>query len=267
MENIKSSLYNLRLLDDLAHLDSFIHKLHPLIKLLTTIVFLVTVVSFQKTEIIRLIPFFFYPILIFTLAEIPLLPILKRVLLVAPFIIGIGIFNPMFDQHSVFILGIEIAQGWLTFISLCVKGLLTVTASLLLIATTGMERIAAALRTLKVPKLFVMQLLLTYRYISVLIEEVGRMLRAYSLRAPGQKGIERNAWGPFAGQLILRTFERAQRVYQAMNLRGFTGEYYTGTSAKFGMKDLVYFAGWSLLFILSRLYNLPLLLGQMFTGG
>lgn len=266
MENIKNSLYHLRLLDDLAHQDTSIHKLHPLIKLLTTVVFLITVVSFQKAEITRLVPFFFYPILIFTLAEIPVLPILKRVLLVTPFIISIGIFNPWFDQHSVFIFGNEISRGWLTFISLCLKGLLTVTVSILLIATTGMERLAGALRTLKVPKLFVLQLLLTYRYISVLIEEVGRMLRAYSLRAPGQKGIERNAWGPFAGQLILRTFDRAQRVYQAMNLRGFTGEYYTGATAKLSMIDFAYFAGWSTVFILARLYDLPIWLGSLFTG-
>lgn len=266
MENIKNTLNNLRLLDDFAKQDSSIHRIHPLMKLLTTVIFLVMVVSFQKAEIARLLPFFFYPIIIFAMSDIPVFPILKRVLLVAPFIIGIGILNPVFDQETVLIFGKEISNGWFTFLSLSIKGLLTVTVSILLIATTGMERLASALRMLKVPKMFVLQLLLTYRYISVLIEEVARMLRAYSLRAPGQKGIQRNAWGPFAGQLLLRTFDRAQRIYQAMNMRGFTGEYYTGKTVKPGMKDFTYLAVWSFMFILARLYNVPILLGSLFAG-
>lgn len=93
------------------------------------------------------------------------------------------------------------------------------------------------------------------------------MIRAYSMRAPDQKGIQRGVWGSFAGQLILRTYDRAQRVYQAMNLRGFTGEYHTGATGEVSLRDIAYLAGWSLFFILARLYNLPMLLGSLFTGG
>ncbi|MFD2360463.1 energy-coupling factor transporter transmembrane component T family protein [Saccharococcus thermophilus] len=152
------------------------------------------------------------------------------------------------------------------FLSIFIKCSLTVTASILLIATTGMDRLAAALRMLKIPKIFVLQLLLTYRYISVLIEEVSRMMRAYSLRAPGQKGIKWSVWGSFAGQILLRTFERAERVYQAMSLRGFTGEYHTGDISKLSFKDLAYFTAWSLFFVIARIYNIPVLIGSLFTG-
>jgi cobalt/nickel transport system permease protein len=267
MSNMKNSLYNIRLLDDFARKESSIHSIHPLIKLLTTVVFLIMVVSFGRYEIGRLLPFFFYPVLIFAFAEIPVVPILKRVLLVSPFIIGIGIFNPVFDQQTVVAFGYEISRGWVTFLSIFIKSILTVSVSILLIATTGMERLAQALRMLKVPKIFVLQLLLTYRYITVLIEEVSRMMRAYSMKAPDQKGIQRSVWGSFAGQLILRTYDRAQRVYQAMNLRGFTGEYHTGATGNVSLRDIAYLAGWSLFFILARLYNLPMLLGSLFTGG
>jgi len=266
MSNMINSLSNMRLLDDLARKETFIHKIHPLIKLLTTVVYLTVVVSFERYEIIGLLPFIFYPILIFAFAELPVAPILKMILLIEPFIIGIGILNPLFDQSKVLFGGIAISKGWVTFLSILIKCSLTVTASILLIATTGMDRFAAALRMVKIPKIFVLQLLLTYRYISVLIEEVSRMIRAYLLRAPGQKGLKWRAWGSFAGQILLRTFERAERVYQAMNLRGFTGEYYTGDIAKLSFKDLAYFAGWSLFFIIARIYNIPVLIGSLFTG-
>lgn len=266
MANIMNSLYNMRILDDLAWKETAIHKLYPLVKLLTTVSFLTVVVSFGKYDIGGLLPLLLYPFIVFALAEIPVKPILMRLLLVSPFIIGIGILNPFFD-HKIFLLGqIEILRGWITFFSLLIRSVLTVTAALLLIATTGMDRLGGALRMLKIPRIFVLQLLLTYRYISVLMEEVSRTLRAYSLRAPQQKGVHRSAWGSLTGQLILRTFDRAQRIYEAMCLRGFTGEYRTGGFKEIGVWDLAYLAGWVLFFAAARVYNIPMLLGSLITG-
>jgi cobalt/nickel transport system permease protein len=224
------------------------------------------VVSFERYEISGLLPLLFYPVLVFVLAELPVGPILKRLLLASPLIVGIGILNPFFD-HQIFLLGgIEISRGWITFLSLLIKSALTVTAALLLIATTGMDRLAGALRMLKIPRIFVLQLLLTYRYISVLMEEVARTLRAYSLRAPEQKGVHRSAWGSLAGQLLLRTFDRAQRIYEAMCLRGFTGEYHTGGYGEIKFGDLVYLAGWVLFFTVARIYNIPMIIGSLIMG-
>lgn len=266
MSNIINSLHNIRLLDDMARKKTSIHKIHPLIKLLTTVVYLAVVVSFGRYEISALLPFIFYPVLIFILAELPVAPILKRILLVEPFIIGIGILNPLFDHQIVLLGGMEFSRGWITFLDIFIKCGLTVVVSIQLIAITGIDKIGVALRMLKIPKIFVLQLLLTYRYIAVLIDEVSRMLTAYSLRAPGQQGISRGVWGSFAGQLLLRTFDRAQRVYEAMNLRGFSGEYNTGDVAKVNFRDLAYLIGWSLFFIIARIYNIPMLLGSLFTG-
>ncbi|MHB8125700.1 MAG: cobalt ECF transporter T component CbiQ [Desulfitobacteriaceae bacterium] len=266
MSNIMNSLSNMRLLDDLAKKETVIHQLHPLVKLLTTVIYLTVVVSFGRYEIGSLLPLLLYPVMVFALAELPVKPILKRVLLVAPLIIGIGILNPLFDHQLFWLGGIAISRGWITFFSIFLKCGLTVTAALLLIATTGMDKLAGALRMLKIPRLFVLQLLLTYRYISVLMEEVILILRAYSLRAPKQKGIHRNVWGSLAGQLILRTFDRAQRVYEAMCLRGFSGEYHTGDSGRITVWDLAYLAGWGLFFVVARIYNISMLIGSLITG-
>lgn len=266
MSNIMDSLYNMRLLDDLARQDTVIHKLHPLVKLLATVSYLTVVVSFGRYDIGGILPLVIYPVMVFTLAELPVKPIVLRILLVSPFIIGIGILNPFFDKQ-IFVLGDrEISRGWVTFLSILLKSGLTVTAALLLIATTGMDRLGSALRMLKIPRIFVLQLLLTYRYISVLMEEVARTLRAYSLRAPKQKGVHRSAWGSLAGQLLLRTFDRAQRIYEAMCLRGFAGEYNTGSFGKLRIGDWVYLAVWFLFFITVRFYNIPMLIGSLITG-
>ena len=266
MSKIMRSLFSIRLLDDFSKKETFIHRIHPLVKLLTTIVYLSVVVSFERYEISRLMPFLFYPALTLALAEIPLEPILKRVLLIEPFIMGIGILNPFFDRYPLIIGGVAISRGWITFLSLIIKSGLTATAALLLVATTGIQSLALALRLLKIPKVFVSQFLLTYRYITVLMEEVFRRLRAYTLRSYHQKGVIRSAWGSLAGGLILRTYERARRVYQAMLLRGFSGEYHTGDNTKIRIQDLIYLTGWTLFFSIARIYDLPMLIGSLFTG-
>jgi cobalt/nickel transport system permease protein len=213
------------------------------------------------------LPFILYPVVIIALAEIPLLPIFKRMLLVAPLAVGIGVFNPFIDHSVVFILnGFYLSGGWLSFFSILIKFILTVLAAFIIIATTGMDRIASALRMLRVPRIFVLQLLLTYRYVSVLMEEVVRTMRAYSLRDPFHKGIHPGVWGSLAGNLLLRTYDRAQRLYRAMVQRGFQGEYNTGSNRSIRMKDMLYLCGWVLFFLSARYCNIPAYIGSLITG-
>jgi len=256
MSQIANTFYNLRILDEMARKKSLIHDIHPAIKVIVTAVFLVAVVSFERHEIIRLIPFLLYPVLIIVLSDLDFLPIFKRILLIEPLILGIGILNPIFEPVT----------GWMTFASIIIKSNLTVTAALLLFATTGMENLGYALRVFKIPKVFVLQLQLTYRYISVLLEEFSITTRAYSLRAPGHKGIKISSWGPLIGQILLRTFDRATRVYQAMSLRGFEGEYNTGLAKRVSVKDFVYLFCWVGFIVIAVIFNIPLMLGNIFMG-
>ena len=266
MSNFINTVNNMGLLDDMSRQKSYIHKLHPLTKLTTTLAYLIFVVSFDRYEITGLLPLFIYPIIVLTLADIPAKFILKRLLFIEPFIIGIGVLNPILDHNIINVSGYAISAGWITFISIFLKSGFTVTAAILLIATTGMDKLAYALRILKIPRSFVLQLLLTYRYISVLTDELGQILIAYSLRAPNQKGVNHKVWGSLVGQLILRTFERAYRVYQAMCLRGFNGEYNNGTSTRITKNDLLYFSIWILFFVIVRVYNIPMLIGSFIMG-
>lgn len=267
MSDIIHSIYDLRQMDELSRMDSAIHRLHPLVKLLATISYLIIIVSYNKYEISALLPLVIYPVLLMTIADIPVKPIFKKMLIIEPLIIGIGILNPIFTHQRIVYMGVEFSIGWLTFLSIFIKGGFTVLAALILISTTSMEQIARALRILRVPKLFVLQLMLTYRYISVLMEEVLRTWRAYSLRAPKQKGVHRSVWGSLLGQLLLRTFDRAERIYDAMRLRGFNGDYNTGIINRFRLHDFIYLVSWVVFFSLARVYNIPEILGLLLTGG
>ena len=106
--------------------------------------------------------------------------------------------------------------------------------------------------------------LLTYRYVGVMTEELSVMTDAYHLRAPGQKGIHICAWGSFFGQLLLRSADRAQELYESMLLRGYHGAFPYADQGKETYRDLLYAAGWLSFFILCRSVNIPVWLGGLF---
>ncbi|MGE5484032.1 MAG: cobalt ECF transporter T component CbiQ [Ignavibacteriales bacterium] len=266
MADLARSICEIRLMDDLARKKTVIHGIHPLAKTLATLVYVAVVASFGRYEVSKLLPLVFYPVVLFSLADLPLGPILKRIMLVEPFVILIGVLNPVFDHHVFVLGGVAVSRGWVTFLSILIKCSLTVAAALLLVATTGIDRLAQALRMLGVSRLLVLQLLLTYRYALLLMEEVDRTLRAYSLRAPGQRGVHRRCWGSLAGRIMLRTLDRAQRVYHAMCLRGFQGEYNTGDDRRIGAGDLAYVVVWASFFATSRLFDIPMLIGSLVVG-
>ena len=144
------------------------------------------------------------------------------------------------------------------------KGLLCLMASFLLMATTPIDCLCAALRRLHMPKMIVTLLLLTYRYVGVMTQELAVMTDAYHLRAPGQKGIQFSAWGSFLGQLLLRSMDRAQELYSSMLLRGYHEHFHYADIRPFGWKDGLYLLGCLALFLLLRLFPVARLLGGAF---
>ncbi len=70
----------------------------------------------------------------------------------------------------------------------------------------------------------------------------------------------------YSATCCLRTYARAQHVYQAMLARGFDGHVRIMRTLDFTARDAAYITGWSAAFVVFRLYNVPVLLGQFVTG-
>lgn len=254
-------------MDILSYQDTPIHKLDPRAKLITALIFILTVVSFGKYEISKLLPFIIFPVYLLTSGNIPILYILKKVLYVSPFAVMIGIFNPLFDREIMIYFGSSgISGGWISFISIMLRFSLTVTTALSLIACTGFNNICFAINKLGAPRIFSVQLLFIYRYIFVLVEEAARMVRARNLRSFNGKGKGIRTYGPLLGNLLLRTISRAERIYMAMVCRGFDGNIRIINRYTFGIKEVLFIFIWILLFIVFRFFNLPLMVGIFVTG-
>jgi len=264
---IDGSLLDFKRLDLLARQESAVHRLDARAKVLTTLLFTVCVVSFGRYEIAALLPFLLYPVVLLTLGDLPAGYIVRKVTVVIPSAVMVGLFNPLFDRQVLLQLGpLDIWGGWLSCLSIVVRALLTAGAAIVLVAVTGFPAICEALERLGMPRVFAVQLLFLYRYTFVLTDEGGRVARARQLRSCGRKGLGLRDFGPLLGHLLLRSWERAERIHLAMLARGFTGEIRARHKGRFGLRELLFVLGWATLFIALRLSNFPQALGLLLSG-
>ncbi len=235
---------------------------HPLSHLLVTLCAILATASFGRYAVAALLPLLLYPLCLLRWGEIPPRLLLARILPAMPLVLGVGLTAPLLDRAAVPLLpGVTLAAGWISLASLLLRGCLCVAYSLLLIAIVGMPGLSEALLALRVPRTLVMQLLLTFRYLQTLAEEASRIALAYRLRAPGKGAPTPREWSMLAGQWLLRTLRRAERVDAAMRCRGFTGAWPPAKIHRWRAADTLYTLGWCGFFLLVRLLNLSELIG------
>jgi cobalt/nickel transport system permease protein len=238
------SCYEADRLDRLSYLDSPVHRLDPRAKLLATLAFAVAVVSFPKYEVSALAPFVFFPLILGAVGGIPLRLVARRVAIVSPFAVMIGLFNPLLDRAPGLVLGpVALSAGWLSFASILARFALTMSSVLVLTATTSFPALCQGLTSMRVPRTFVVQLLFLYRYLFLLAEESGRLRRARDLRGIGGKGRSLRVAAAAMGALFTRTLDRAERIYQAMAARGFDGTVRQLRTLRFRGADALFLAG------------------------
>jgi cobalt/nickel transport system permease protein len=122
-------------------------------------------------------------------------------------------------------------DGLRMFATIALKSWISVQAALILSFTTPFHELVDALRELRLPRIMVAIISFMYRYVDVIADEAGRMGRARAARsaAPRGRGGGNLRWrarvtGAMVGSLFLRAYERSERIYAAMQARGFDGE-------------------------------------------
>jgi cobalt/nickel transport system permease protein len=144
------------------------------------------------------------------LGRVSLLFLLKRLLVLSPFVLGVALVNALEPAGRAHWLAVALKSG------VC---LLTV---ILLSNTTPFGEILRVLKSLRVPALLVTTITLMHRYLFVLADEAGRMRRARMSRSFRRE--RRFHWPALASvvsELFIRASERAERIYDAMCARGW----------------------------------------------
>jgi cobalt/nickel transport system permease protein len=197
-------------LDRYSRLESPVHRIPPVIKLIGTLALIVVTVSVSLRH-----QWVFGAIAVVLLwstsvSRIPWRFVLGRLLLLEPFALGIAVMALF--QHN----------GLAVFLTLFVKSTLCLYTMILVSNTTPFSEILAALRTMRIPSLLITVLALAYRYLFVLIDEGERLQRARRSRTFDRSRTK--SWialSSLIGQLFVRSSERAERIYAAMTSRGW----------------------------------------------
>lgn len=224
---------HVNLLDQYQQQDSLVHHLDPRVKVLLTVAFIVSMALLPDGAWLALALALVVVLTISLVAQINPWIVVKRSFIGLPFLLAAVTVlflpgNPIWSGPW----GLTISDaGMVRFFSILGRSLLSLQMALLLTATTPFPDILHALRHLRVPAILVSIIAFMYRYLFVLVDEVGRLLRARTARSaqlPGQKGGGTLTWraavaGHMAGQLFVRSLDRSDRVYQAMLARGYRG--------------------------------------------
>ncbi len=239
MSNIDKAIHEMCSMEKEAGKDGSINSIHPLFKLFVTVWYVTLTISVPNYDVRGLIFMMIYPLAVFIIWDISFVNCLKRikVILAAIFLLGIG--NLLFAK--------TVVVGLILMLCLFIKGVLSVFAVYILAVTTRIEDICNALRMIKVPEILVTVILLIYRYTNILLKETKRMTEAYYMLAPNQKGVHIKVWGQFAGQIMLRSMDKAHTVYDSMNVRGYEWNVKNqGYKSKYTVKarDAVWLFGW-----------------------
>ena len=263
---IVTGLLDFRRLDLLATGDSALHRLDARAKVIVTLAFIVCVMSFGRYTVAALLPFFVFPIAVVAAARLPAALLSRKIAMVLPIALLIGLPNPLFDSEPLVRLGsVEVSGGWVSLLSILLRALLAAAAAIVLVAVTGFPVICGALERLGMPPVLAVQLLFLYRYLAVLGEEALRMTTARDLRGSGRP-LSIRLYAALVGRLLLRTWDRAERIYLAMCARGFVGEFRIGRPSRFGWPEVAYVIGWCGIFLLLRTQDPAQWLGATLLG-
>jgi cobalt/nickel transport system permease protein len=262
--SLASTLDDLRSLDALAARGTALQRRDPRAQLVATLMFIVTVLSFDRYSVAALLPLLLYPTVLAAQVELPSRLLLRTLWLASPVALMIGIFNPLLDRTPMLALGgVAVSGGWVSLTSILLRFGLTAAAAIVLLAGTGMPALCAALKRLGVPRVFTVQLLFLHRYLFVLAGEALSMATARQLRAGAQARMSLAVYASLLGHLLLRAFERAQRVHAAMLARGFDGELRVAASWRWQLADTLFVLGWCAFFVGVRLVDVPSLIGAL----
>ena len=211
------------------------------VKLLAALVAVVCVVATPVTQWQRHLAYGVLLVIGFVLVKAPAKFVLKRLIpmggLLLMFALALPLL-PILPGH-----GLERATsptGLIFLASLVTKSVFSVWVMLLLLASSSPDELLAGLYQLRVPNTAVALISFIYRYFHLLSDEAMRMHRAQTSRGTPRSFRRRlRVWAGMATALLVRSYERSERIAVAMVCRGFDGAFPKLEPSRLSASDLL----------------------------
>lgn len=224
---------------------SLVHRLDARAKILGFIGFTVVVVTTPARALWAFVLYAAVLAFLVGLARLPLTYVLKRALVVLPFVLVVAIFLPFFHKAGAggySVGGMRVTgEGLLVLWNAGAKAVLGVLSMIVLGSTTTFPEMVSGFERLRAPRIFILIVSFMYRYSFVFVEELRRMQRAMASRNYRARWL----WsvptlGHMLSALFLRSYSRGERVYLAMLSRGYEGTVRMGATTEFGPAEAAF---------------------------
>lgn len=240
--------------DRYHHHDSPLHRLDPRIKAVVTIAFILSNALLPDGAWSAFALTWLFLLLLNALSALGLGYTFRRSFIALPFaLVAVTVLfsipgRALFQFHFMLWDFTITDAGLMRFVSINIRSWLSVQAAILLVAVTRFPDLIHAFEHLRVPAILTTIIAFLYRYLFVLTDEVIRLLRARQSRSAavaGQRSGGGVLWrakvsGNMAGQLFLRSYERSDRIYNAMLARGYAGQLRTLNPHELHGRDWAY---------------------------
>jgi cobalt/nickel transport system permease protein len=199
-----------RVADPYIDASGFLNRLPVSLKFFAAISVIIVAIALPRTDWPWYAVLLAILLVVLISSRLPVWTIALRLLLLEPFVLVAAVLSLM--QPG----------GVMVFVSLLLKGTISLLTMILLVASTRFLDLLFVLKRMRLPSILVTNIALMYRYLFLLLFEAGRMSRARSSRE-----FTRSRWrvwhghATVIGHLFVRTSQRAERIYAAMCARGW----------------------------------------------
>lgn len=227
-------------IDRYAHVQSPINRWDPRVKTAALGLFVITIALLKTIPVAAAA--LVTAAVILGVAALPMRFISHGLSFVLVFLVPFFLIMPFsYPGEGAFtVLGLSFAWEGLRIASLIfMKALAIVLVTFAMFGSSRFDVSMLALQRLKCPTVIVQMLLFTYRYTFVFLDEMRRMhtsMRARGFVARTNMKTLR-IFGHFVGTLLVRSFERTERVYKAMLSKGYQGELHSMVTFKSDATD------------------------------
>ncbi|MFQ5615958.1 MAG: cobalt ECF transporter T component CbiQ [Anaerolineales bacterium] len=240
--------------------ESLIHRLDPRLKVVVTLLFILSNALLPDGAWLAYLLAWGMVLIFNRLAGLKIRFLITRSFVALPFAMAAItiIFTLPGEPLTAIKIGpwllVATSSGLVRFASILLRSWISIQTAIVMTATTPFPDLVHALRHLRVPAILVAIISFMYRYLFVLSDEALRLVRARAARSAQPDPVQRKTtatrgggsvfWrarvaGNMAGQLFLRSYERSDRVYNAMLARGYRGQLLTINPHKMQPKDWI----------------------------
>lgn len=208
---------------------SRVHTLDPRVKILLAVIFSVVIALSNTLTMVALS--FILPLTALTISKVSFLKVMKRLLVVNGFILFLCLMLPFSKgETAVYTLG-----SWSIYLEgineaflVALKSNAIVLMSIAMLGTSSIFTLAHALSHMGFPNKLVHLIFFCFRYIHVIHGEYHRLLTAMKVRGfkPSTNLFTYKSYAHLIGMLLVRSYDRSNRIVAAMKCRGFNGRFY-----------------------------------------